>query len=45
MNIPNMETILRIIYKHCVKTKKFLNNKKKFTSTELANGCCIMDIS
>ena len=29
---------------HCVKTKKFLNNKKLFTSTELANGCCIMDI-
>ena len=29
---------------HCVKTKKFLNNKKYFTSTELGAGCGKMDL-
>ena len=29
---------------HAVKTKKFLTNKKFFTSTELENGACLMEI-
>jgi hypothetical protein len=29
---------------HSVKTKKFLRNKKFFTSTELENGACLMEI-
>ena len=30
---------------HCVKTRKFLNNKKFFTSSELDSGCGVMDLS
>jgi 5-methylcytosine-specific restriction endonuclease McrA len=30
---------------HRVKTRKFLNNKKQFTSTEINNGRCLMDIA
>lgn len=29
---------------HAVKTKRFMNNKKKFTTTELNNGADVMDI-
>lgn len=29
---------------HSVKTKRFMNNKKKFTTTELNNGAAVMDI-
>ena len=29
---------------HAVKTKRFMNNKKKFTTSELDNGADVMDI-
>jgi len=29
---------------HSVKTKRFMNNKKKFTTTELDVGACIMEV-
>jgi 5-methylcytosine-specific restriction endonuclease McrA len=29
---------------HSVKTKRFMNNKKKFTTSELDNGANVMDI-
>ena len=42
-NIENIQALCPSC--HCVKTKKFLNNRKYFTSSELEAGCGNMDLS